>query len=149
MKKAFLVYQVVVPVVILFLTTDCKKDEPAKLVVLSTISVKNFTTITAVSGGNITSDGGSEILSNGVCWSTTVNPVITDESGFTAVPAGYRDNFDGLGSCSSLGHESRWWSSTENSSADVYGRIIYSDEDAVFRGYYDKRNGLSVRCLQD
>jgi uncharacterized protein (TIGR02145 family) len=91
MKKGFSIYQVVVTVVILFLTTDCKKEEtakkeePAKLAVLSTIPATNFTTITAASGGNITSDGGSEILTNGVCWSTTANPVITDSKTVDAV----------------------------------------------------------------
>jgi uncharacterized protein (TIGR02145 family) len=85
MKKVLLIYQVVIPAVILLFTTGCKKEEPAKLVELSTISVKNFTTVTAVSGGKISSDGGSEILSNGVCWSTTVNPVITDSKTVDAV----------------------------------------------------------------
>ncbi len=65
--------------------TGCKKEEPAKLVELSTIPVKNFTTESAVSGGKIASDGGSEILSDGVCWSTTVNPVITDSKTVEAV----------------------------------------------------------------
>jgi uncharacterized protein (TIGR02145 family) len=82
-KKTVLIYQVIVSVFILFLATDCKKDEPAKdepakLAVLSTTPVTNFSTITAASGGNITSNGGAEILSNGVCWSTSINPTITD-----------------------------------------------------------------------
>jgi uncharacterized protein (TIGR02145 family) len=78
MKKRFLIYQVVVAVLLLFLTTECKKEEPAKLAVLSTAPVTNFTTITAASGGNIAFIGGAEISANGVCWSTTANPVITD-----------------------------------------------------------------------
>jgi uncharacterized protein (TIGR02145 family) len=86
MKKRFLIYQVVVPFVILFLTTDCKKDEPAgdesaKMALLSTVytsQVINFTSTTAKVGGKITFGGVAEILATGVCWSTTVNPVITD-----------------------------------------------------------------------
>jgi uncharacterized protein (TIGR02145 family) len=81
MKKRLLIYQVVVAVLLLFLTTECKKEDPAKLAVLpdlSTITVTDFTTTTAVSGGKITSNGGAEIIANGVCWSTTSNPVITD-----------------------------------------------------------------------
>lgn len=31
---------------------------------------------TAVSGGNVTNDGGAPILARGVCWSTTANPTI-------------------------------------------------------------------------
>jgi hypothetical protein len=67
MKKRFLIYQVVLPVVILFFTTECKKEEPAKLAVLSTLPVINFTTATATSGGNILSVGGAEISASGVC----------------------------------------------------------------------------------
>jgi uncharacterized protein (TIGR02145 family) len=85
MKKRFLIYQVVVPVLLLFLTTECKKEEPAKLAILSTEPVTNFTTITAASGGNIAFIGGAEISANGVCWSTTVNPVITDSKTVDAV----------------------------------------------------------------
>lgn len=34
---------------------------------------------TAVSGGNVTSDGGGEILARGVCWNTSGTPSITDQ----------------------------------------------------------------------
>lgn len=92
MKKSFLIYPVVVPFLVLFITTNCNKDEPAKfadlsttLAVISTVPVTNFTTISAASGGNIISDGGGEILSNGVCWSTTVNPAIADSKTVDAV----------------------------------------------------------------
>jgi uncharacterized protein (TIGR02145 family) len=85
MKKTYLFYPVIVTVSLLFLTTDCKKEEPAKLAVLTTTPVTNFTTITASSGGNITYDGGVEILSNGVCWSVNANPTITDSKTVDAI----------------------------------------------------------------
>jgi hypothetical protein len=47
------------------------------LPVLSGSPVTGLTTSSAISGGNILSDGGSPILSRGVCWSTTPNPVIS------------------------------------------------------------------------
>lgn len=43
---------------------------------LSTTAVSNITTVTATSGGIITSDGGSAVIAHGVCWSTTQNPTI-------------------------------------------------------------------------
>ena len=43
--------------------------------VLTTREVTNITSATSVSGGNITSDGGSAITAKGVCWGTTANPV--------------------------------------------------------------------------
>ncbi len=51
--------------------------------VLATITTKEVTAITentAVSGGEITDDGGSEIISKGVCWSTSPNPTIEDST---------------------------------------------------------------------
>jgi uncharacterized protein (TIGR02145 family) len=45
---------------------------------LTTTEVTNITTTTAKSGGNITSDGGATITAQGVCWSTSQTPTITD-----------------------------------------------------------------------
>jgi len=43
-----------------------------------TDAVKSYSSTTAVCAGNIILDGGSEILSRGVCWSKTANPTISD-----------------------------------------------------------------------
>lgn len=53
---------------------------------LSTTEVTSITTSSALSGGNITADGGGSITDRGVCWSTSTNPTIagshtTDGSG--------------------------------------------------------------------
>ncbi|MBM3405068.1 MAG: hypothetical protein FJY10_09305, partial [Bacteroidetes bacterium] len=45
---------------------------------LTTTAASSITSTSATSGGNISSDGGSSISARGVCWSTTVNPTITD-----------------------------------------------------------------------
>ena len=78
MEKVFSIYTIIATVIILFLTADYKKEVPAKLAVISTTPVTNITTITATSGGNITSDGGAVITANGVCWGTTANPTTSD-----------------------------------------------------------------------
>lgn len=44
--------------------------------ILTTSVVSNITSSTAMSGGNITSQGGSAIIARGVCWSTNTNPTI-------------------------------------------------------------------------
>ena len=41
---------------------------------IATTAATNITGTSATSGGNITSDGGSPILSRGVCWNITTNP---------------------------------------------------------------------------
>jgi uncharacterized protein (TIGR02145 family) len=45
---------------------------------LTTTSISEITTSTAVSGGNITYDGGAEITARGVCWSTDPQPDLSD-----------------------------------------------------------------------
>ncbi len=53
----------------------CSKEESVLPVVL-TIKVSGITTTTAVSGGNITSDGGAPLTSKGVCWNTLTDPTV-------------------------------------------------------------------------
>jgi uncharacterized protein (TIGR02145 family) len=55
---------------------SCKDEESVLIPVLSTASVSDITEISAVSGGNISDDGGLEIIDRGVCWGTTSNPTI-------------------------------------------------------------------------
>jgi uncharacterized protein (TIGR02145 family) len=45
---------------------------------LTTAAVTSITLTTAVSGGNITADGGGAVISRGVCWTTTANPTISN-----------------------------------------------------------------------
>ncbi|MFZ4414370.1 MAG: DUF1566 domain-containing protein, partial [Bacteroidales bacterium] len=53
---------------------------------ITTTAVSNITDSSAKSGGSISSDGGSVVITRGLCWSTTANPTIsnsktTDSSG--------------------------------------------------------------------
>jgi hypothetical protein len=62
-----------------FLMFSCKKEKPsvsAVLAALTTDSVTLITSTTAKSGGNITNDGGSPIISRGICWSNMPNESI-------------------------------------------------------------------------
>ena len=47
---------------------------------LTTDAVSSITQTTAVSGGNITDDGGGEITAKGVCWSTSQSPTTDDNN---------------------------------------------------------------------
>lgn len=59
-----------------------------------------MTSTTAVSGGNITSDGGVSINARGVCWGSTANPVIADshtidgtgDGAFSSIITGIKNN---------------------------------------------------------
>jgi uncharacterized protein (TIGR02145 family) len=46
---------------------------------IATAVISSITTTTAISGGNITSNGGATITTSGICWSTNQNPT-TDDS---------------------------------------------------------------------
>jgi uncharacterized protein (TIGR02145 family) len=63
---------------IIVLTDSCKKEKETvpigEIPVLTTKAVSDITLTTATGGGDIISNGGSEILAEGVCWST--NPIL-------------------------------------------------------------------------
>lgn len=52
----------------------------ATLPVLTTTIISAITALSAKSGGTITSNGGTSIMACGVCWSTTQNPTITNDT---------------------------------------------------------------------
>ena len=52
----------------------------SQLPVVSTIEAGGIQTPSPISGGTITSDGGFSIISKGVCWSTSPNPSINNNS---------------------------------------------------------------------
>ncbi|MEA4983213.1 MAG: leucine-rich repeat protein [Paludibacter sp.] len=45
---------------------------------VTTSTIKDVTTVSAILGGNVTSAGSSTVTARGVCWSTTTNPTIAD-----------------------------------------------------------------------
>ena len=47
---------------------------------VTTTAVSSITANTAVSGGNVTSDGGAPVTSRGVCWSTSTNPTTSNST---------------------------------------------------------------------
>ena len=50
-----------------------------ELPTVATAEVKDVTETTAVSGGEVVSDGGAEVTARGICWSTKQNPTIEDD----------------------------------------------------------------------
>ena len=59
------------------LTFTTKKE--IELPIVTTVKVKDITESEAVSGGEVTSDGGGEVTARGICWSTKHNPTLEDE----------------------------------------------------------------------
>ena len=71
MKKYFLFIAIIASILV-----SCKPDPEKPSVV--TLPVSEITEATAVSGGNVTSDGGAEVTARGVCWGTNQNPTTDD-----------------------------------------------------------------------
>ena len=71
----------------------------------------------------------------------------TNSSGFTALPGGFRSNYDGF--FYNGGYSGSWWSSSAYGSINAWFRCLYSDYDDVSRYDFSLRSGFSVRCLKN
>jgi uncharacterized protein (TIGR02145 family) len=99
--KKFRPHSCIFPVVFaglfLSLLISCKKEATKAIPTVTLSAVTNITATTAATGGNITSDGGSEVTARGVCWSTSSNPTTaasktTDGTG----PGSFSSSITGL-----------------------------------------------------
>jgi len=70
----------------------------------------------------------------------------TDQFGFSALPAGLRQEF---GYFLNIGSYSAWWSTSGSSTTHALYRSLNYHNSLVFRESYNKANGLSVRCVRD
>lgn len=74
------------------------------------------------------------------------NAGANNESGFTALPGGYRNSYGGF---DNISYDGRWWSSTEGGTSNAWYRYVNYDNSNVYRGSNYKSMGFSVRCLRD
>lgn len=107
-----------------------------------------LTTLTSYLGG--LSVAGGKMKENGTIHWQSPNTGATIESGFTALPGGFRTYIGGFGL---LGDRGAFWSSTKNGGAnydcswnyDVY----YNNQEADREGGAMWVNGFSVRCVKN
>ena len=74
------------------------------------------------------------------------NTGATNETGFTALPGGYRDRY---GYFFSIGYRGYWWSATETSANHAWSRDMNYNRSDVNRHDTSKDLGFSVRCVRD
>ena len=67
---------------------SCEKEETKKLPELTTIAATEISSVSAVSGGNITNSGGDEVVSRGIVWSTSQNPSLDQNLGLLSAGSG-------------------------------------------------------------
>jgi len=106
-------------------------------------SLMNFSGGATVAGGKLKETGTTN-------WKTP-NASATNESGFTALPGGYR-HYGGTFYDVNLnytGDNGYWWSSTQVSTGWAFSRTMYYSSGATYQGSEPKRSGFSVRCVMD
>lgn len=91
-------------------------------------------------------DEGGKMKESGTAHWLSPNTGATNESGFSALPGGSRDND---GHFHAMGPAAYFWSSTENGSNDAWSRALVYCYSEVYRSYTNKQIGFSVRCIRD
>jgi uncharacterized protein (TIGR02145 family) len=103
-----------------------------------------WTELTDYLGG--ASVAGGKLKETGTTHWNSPNTGATNETGFTALPGGFRNYggpFDGVG------NHGYWWSATEYNTGDAWGRDVYYSLSDVYRLANYGGSGFSVRCLRD
>ena len=91
-------------------------------------------------------DEGGKLKETGITHWADPNAGATNESGFTALPGGYRKFW---GPFTYIGISGYWWSSSEGDAVNAYSRFLTNADANVYRGYLGKGSGFSVRCVKD
>jgi len=89
---------------------------------------------------------GGKFKETGTTHWNSPNTGATNETGFTALPGGYRDFY---GPFAAIGESGLWWSATEFDTTVAWYRYMKFNYSNVYRGSYDKEAGFSVRCVKD
>ena len=95
------------------------------------------------------SNAGGKLKESGFDHWTSPNEGATNNSGFTALPGGYRNN---LGVFDLVGTQAYWWSKTEYDNPDFssysWFRYLMNTDGDPHRMFAPDHTGTSVRCLK-
>ena len=89
---------------------------------------------------------GGKLKETGTTHWASPNAGATNETGFTALPGGYRVD---SGSFYDIGSYGLWWSSTENNTNGANVRDLNYNYSNLYNNYGSKKFGFSVRCVRD
>jgi uncharacterized protein (TIGR02145 family) len=103
-----------------------------------------WTTLTTELGGE--SVAGGKMKSIGTAYWNSPNAGATNESGFSALPGGFRN---GDGSFSDIRNLAWFWSATEYDYSYAWYRYLNYNFGFKYRNYNLKSLGASIRCLKD
>jgi uncharacterized protein (TIGR02145 family) len=95
-------------------------------------------------GGSV---AGGKLKEAGTTHWFSPNTGATNESGFCALPGGFRQ--DGGGAFLSIGYYTAFWSSSWGGTVYAWVRDMDSESSEIYRGRLPWHKGLSVRCVRD
>jgi len=104
----------------------------------------DWTTLVNFLGGEAAAGG--KLKETGTAHWNSPNTGATNESGFTALPGGFRF---GHGLFDGFGWHCIFWSSTEYNSDYAWGYAVTFDNNSVGKGGNNKMEGFSIRCIRD
>lgn len=102
-----------------------------------------WTTLTTYLGG--TDIAGGKLKEKEYSHWLSPNLGATNESGFTALPGGYREKD---GNYYYINSQGRWWSTTENMVTYAWFRMLIFNVSDIKRYDNEKNYGYSVRCVK-
>ncbi|MEI7620401.1 MAG: FISUMP domain-containing protein [Candidatus Falkowbacteria bacterium] len=107
------------------------------------VILTNFLSVDGQGGAGI--NVGGKLKDVGITYWTSPNIGATNSSGFTALPAGYRN---ASGAFAYRGYYSYFWSSSPDG-PNAWNRYFHYNYLTFFRASYSQATGFSVRCLLD
>jgi uncharacterized protein (TIGR02145 family) len=90
---------------------------------------------------------GSKLKDSGTNHWTNPNTGANNESGFSALPGGYRSNTDGR--YGGEGTDGTFWSASEGSTISAWSRKLLYNSTKIVRNPYYVQSGMSVRCVKN
>ena len=104
----------------------------------------DWTTLTTYLGGELVAGG--KLKETGTTHWTSPNTGATNETGFTALPGGYRSQSGSFGLSGSYGF---WWTATEGGTDFAFYRYMFNTSSSLSSGDNEKHGGFYVRCLKN
>jgi uncharacterized protein (TIGR02145 family) len=92
-------------------------------------------------------EAGGELKETGTTHWESPNTGATNESKFTALPAGYREY--STGDYYNLGKIAMFWSGSETGASTAWARYIKTEFSTINQINYPRGYALSIRCIKD
>jgi uncharacterized protein (TIGR02145 family) len=109
-------------------------------------SISELSTLVDYLGGGGRTSAPRKLKETGTNHWNTPNTSVTNESGFTAVPGGWRDPY---GNFNLMGRQGTIWSTFDASTIGAGYLQIYYDDSNLGQGTNPKNMGFSIRCIKD